>query len=402
MRLCQSSFRALTRSFIAVGLMSGVLALFALAAAWMLAQLIDANLAGAPLAASAPQAIILAIAVLATLFGKTVRDTMLNRRSIWLAHGLGSAVVAHEIWRGSDARHRTRSLSAVDAIAKFVGSPAAQVLTAAPWAIALIAALWLIHVDVAAVASAILVFEVVFVLVGVRITRGARQFDADDQAWTTGQDAIATGRAENVSMDRARLVAERWEAAHALRFGSTYRDLQRRSRREALLAALDLLTAVALLLAATYGTSNGLSVGSLAAVAVVAFGSLRIMSRVALEAPVYARARAARRQLVTLRVAKTRQGAACIPTIAAPRMRGPIAAALLTTAAAAAAIAAIAVVWQLPIAMAARNAIGWTSPSVAPQAALPDPAGSGQKGDAPQLAKSADTEKSKAVPKGRS
>lgn len=400
MRLCRNSFRALSRSLVAVGLMSGVIALFALAAAAMLAQLIDARLSGAAPAASLPQAIIFAISVLGALLGKTVRDTMLNRRRIWLAHGLGGAVVSHEIWRGSDARHRTRSLSAVDAIAEFVGSPAAQALTLAPWAIAMIAALWLIHADVAAVASAILLVQVALAFLGARMTRSARQFDVDDQAWATGQDVFAAGR-DSVSMDRARAIADRWEAAQALRFGSAYRDVQRQSRREALLNALDLSSAIALLLAAAYGTSNGLSVGSLAAVTIVALGSLRVMSRVVLEAPVYARARAARRQLITLRVAKTRQGAACLPAIAAPRMRGPIAAGLLTTAAAAAAIAVTAVAWRLPVAMAAWDAIGWASPAVAPQASLPDPVGSGQRDEAPPLAKS-DAAKTRTVPKGRS
>jgi len=339
--------------------MSGVVVLFALAAAVMLGQLIDARLSGASPAASVPQAIILAVAVLGALLCKAVRDTMLNRRRVWLAHGLGGAVVAHEVWRGSDARHRTRSLSAVDTIAAFVGSSAAQALTVAPWTMALIAALWLVHADVAAVASIVLLLQMTLALLGTRMTRGARQFDAGDQAWATGQDVVAAVGADSVCMDRARIVAERWEAAHALRFGSTYRDLQRQSRREVLLTALDLSAAVAIVLAAIYGAAPGLSPGSLVAVCVVALGALRVMSRVVLQAPVYARARAARRQLITLRVAKSRQGAACLPEIAAPRMRGPIAAGVLTTAAAAAAIVATAMAWQLPAAMAAWDAIGW-------------------------------------------
>ena len=110
MRLCQPFFRALARSFGVAVLLGGPVVGLWLVAAAALADLIDARLGGVPLLRLLQPLSILSIAALGAMAVQHARDTLLQRRRVWLEHTLGEVVLAHELWLGSDSRHRTRSL----------------------------------------------------------------------------------------------------------------------------------------------------------------------------------------------------------------------------------------------------------------------------------------------------
>jgi hypothetical protein len=277
-------------------------------------------------------------------------------------------------------------------------------ITHAPWAIAAVAGLWWFHPDVAAIGSAVLLLHITLAVLGSRITAQALQFDVTAQASIAGQDALSLPR-ESVSVEEARMIAERWVATQASRLGSTYKEAQRAGWRAATRTAFDLSTAIAIAIVATYGSAYGLSTGSLIAVCIVAFTSARTVSAVAAAAPKYARARAARRQLITLRAAKTSQGVPRMLEIPAPRMRGPIAAGVLATAATVAGVVVTALSWQIPTVAVAWGAVGTTDSTSVTETTLSEQSGRRANAfDAPasRPTKSPDTSKAGTVLKGRS
>ncbi len=367
MRLCQPYLSALARSFFAVWLLSGVIVMSWLAAAVALAQLIDAKLAVTPTATLIPLVAIISIAISGALVVQLARTTLLNRRRIWLAHGMGEAVLAHETWLNSETRHRTRSLAAVDTIAYFTGSRAATALAEAPWAILLICSLWSININIAAIAGISLVVLATLALSGSRLSRAARQFDTAFMAHAMGHDIMrqASGNA-NASLDHARRLAAAWENTQRALMASSYMQSQTRSRRVTLAVSINLLTLGAMTTVATSADDMTTSAGTLAATCLVAMGALSIVSRWAVDAFVCARARAAVRQLGTLRVARTRGGEARLPIIARPDLRAPMAAGVLATAATIAALAGAAVHWQLPMS----KLVGMTTAQLNPSAAV--------------------------------
>ena len=350
MRLCQPYLSALARSFFAVWLLSGVIISSWLVAAIAAAQIIDARLALAPTASLLPLATIITIAIAGALVVHMARGTLLNRRRIWLAHGLGEAVLAHETWLNSDTKQRTRSLAAVETIAQFTGSPAATALSETPWAVLVICGLWAIDINIASVATMALVVMLTFALSGCRMSRGARQFDTAHAAQTLGHDIMRDGCGDaNASLDHARRVAGRWENTQRAHMAASYAQTQAHERRRILVVALNAVTLGALIAVACASTDGAVTLGTLVASCAVASGALYVVSCWAAEAFVCASARAAKRQLGTLRVARTRGGEARLPSIARPDLRAPIAAGVFATAATAAALAGAAIHWQLPV-----------------------------------------------------
>ena len=349
MRLCQPYFRALSRGFVAIWLLSGVMMALWLVGIAAFARLIDAQIAHRPLPELLPLVAIVLIALGGALVVQLARDTLLNRRRIWLDHRLAEVVLAHELWRGSEARHRNRSLAAVDALGRFVGSPAAKALAEAPWAMAIVGGLWTLDADIAAVTSAAMLILLALALSGGRLTRSARQFDTTVMSVAAGQDLLHTIRLDTgLSLDDARLVAGRWETTQRNRVVAQYAYAQSYGRTRigtAILVAL--ATAAMAVLAIT--TSQGLSMGGLTAICLAGCGALLSVSRWVVDAGEVAAARSARRLLGTLRVARSRSGELRRPSVAAPDLRGPIAGALFATAASVAGLTLVVNYWQLPV-----------------------------------------------------
>ena len=364
MRLCQPYFRALARSFAAVWLLAGVTALMWIIAAVALARLIDAQLAREPQSALLPLLTVGSIACAGALGLQHARGTLLQRRRIWLEHGLGEVVLAHELWLGSETRHRTRSLAAVKAIADFTGSRAATALTEAPWAMAIAGGLWSVQMDIAAVLSVAMVLMLALALPNCRLTRTARQFDALLMAETAGQDIIrVAGLETNASLENARRVASQWEATQRGRVSGSYGAAQAHSRRALSVIAIKLFALVGIAGIAAAPSSGGrLSAGGLVAAGLVAMAVLQSLARWVEDAEVCAAARAAQRQLATLRVARSRSGAARSAPLAPPDLRAPIAAGLFVTAATAAGLAGAVVHWHLPVMSIMRDVSVFASP----------------------------------------
>lgn len=350
MRLCQPFFRALARSFGVAVLLGGPVVGLWLVAAAALADLIDARLGGVPLLRLLQPLSILSIAALGAMAVQHARDTLLQRRRVWLEHTLGEVVLAHELWLGSDSRHRTRSLAAVTSVARFMAGPATT-LAEAPWAMAIIGGLWAVQVDIAAVASGSMLLVLAFALAGSRIKRSARQYDSAASADAAGQHVIHSAPLDcSLSMEQARGIAARWEETQRGRMAAAYAEGQARARRSSGAAVMKLLAlmAFAAVIASDFADST-LSVGALIATALVAIAALHSLCRWVVDAGTVASARAAHRQLITLRIARARGGDAQRPAIAAPDLRAPLVAGFLATAATVAALAALTVYWQLPI-----------------------------------------------------
>lgn len=366
MRLCQPYFRALARNFAVVSLLSGVMMALALVAAAALAQIIDARLAHATVAELLPHLAVIAIAVAGAMLVRLARDTLLNRRRIWLEHGLGEAIVAHELWLGADNRHRLRSRAAVSTLARFTGSPLAAALAEAPWALFVVAGLWSIHLNIAVVASVALLLLFALAVFGSRVTDTALQFDLATTADANGQSVLQRAYAHTgASVDHARQVAAQWESTQRAHMAVTYRGLQRQGLRQAFVHLIVATATGAMAFAAGSGTDAAkVSTGGLVATCLVAFCALLVVSQWAIDAPIVARARAARRQLATLRAARTRAGEARLPVIARPDLRAPLAAGFFATAATAAALTAAVVHWQLPVGWILRERLAMVTPTL--------------------------------------
>ena len=351
MRLCQTQLRAFGRSLAAASLFSGVMAALWLVAAVAGARAISLHLAHQDTVEELPLVAVLAIALAGASLVQAARNTLLNRRAAWLDHSLSECVVAHELWRASDNRQLDRSLGAVAAIARFAGSPAAIALVEAPWAMAGLGGLWLIDIDLAAMANGSALVLLVMALTGSRITRQARQFDAGLAARHGGYDAIrAASLAPDASLERACDVASRWEATQRALVAWTYAGAQARVRRQ--LFARMVLTGSACgmgWIASKVHAQGGVGLSELIASLAAGLMAQGALSRAAVDARSAAYARAALRHLATLRVASSRQVETWRPAPASPDLRAPIAAAWLAAAASVAGLGGAATYWNLPV-----------------------------------------------------
>ena len=364
MRLCQPFFRALARSFTAVWLLSGVMAALALAGAAAMAGLIDAQIAHQTLSTQTPLLAVILIAGLGGAVLSLARATLLNRRRVWIEHRMAEYVLAHELWLASDARQRDRSLAAVATIGRFIGAPCAVAIAEAPWSLAILAGCGWFDRSISMAAGVAVAVLMLLTLWGSRVTRAARGFDAAGLAVHAGLDVIAAADLNTgASLDRAHAVAERWETSQRAYATACYTHGQSRARRHIVAGTVIGFAGFAVVaMTLAPDATRTLSVGGLAAVAAITCASLWPFLRLAIDAAHVAQARAARQQLLSLRVARTREGDARSMAIAAPDLRAPLTAGMLATAAAAASLLGAATYWQLPV------LASWTSAAVATDA----------------------------------
>ena len=347
MRLCQPFLSALKRSFATATLLSGAAIGLWLLAGTALARFIDGQLAHQALDAQLPVLAVAAIAIISAALLHATRATVLNRRRIWLDHGLGERVLAHELWLASEPRQQDRSLAAVACIAGFTGSRAALATVELPWSLILLAAVWQFDTAMAIAATSAAGMLTIVTLSASRKTRAARGFDVPARAYRSGHDAVRTARlASDASLDHACTVAERWEVSQRGRIASQYAFAQAAARRHALAATVVAIAAAAVLVAALSTSATGVTLGGRALVAVVAVAALLPLWRLAIDAASLGRARAARDQLLTLRVTKSHQRH---PVTEKLDLRAPIGFGLTTALAATAAMFWIIVTWQVPI-----------------------------------------------------
>lgn len=351
MRLCQPYFRALARSFAAGCVISGVMAGLWIIALYALARLIDAQLAHAALSELTPLLAVPAIAMTGALVLQHARDTLLQRRRIWLEHALGEAILAHELWRGSEQRQLTRSMAAVEAVATFIGGRSIPALTEAPWALAIAGALWSVNEDIAAVVGVAALLLLALAFGASRIAPAAHQFDISLAARMAGGDIIGLAALDsNASLAQARTIAGRWETSQRVRVGNCYTEAQAASRRATLVALIRLTALGAIVLVACAEASRGgASAGSCVSTGLVAAAVLRSLSHWSTNAGEFSIARAAARHLSILKLARPRNGETKRLPITVPDLRAPLAAGLFATVATAAGLAGVIAHWHLPM-----------------------------------------------------
>ena len=357
MPLCQPYFRALQRSFAAAWLLSGLMAALWLVAAYAFAQIFDAHLARQPLVSLLPLGTVLAIAVTGACMLQQAISTIFNRRQIWLEHGLGERVLAHELWAATDPRQRDRKLAAVMATGAFVGSRLAMALAHAPWALLIVACLWFVQFELAALASASSLLLIVIAVIGSRISKTARKFDGPFAAIAAGQNIVhRSGINHASSMEYAQTVAAHWEETQRSRVTMHYSAAQVLARRS--LCAVLLVATFAIVLGALaleVPLTSTFTPGALFVTCGALVMTQVILAHWAINAPVLGAARAARRELMSLRVSHPRERHSRLAAVPGPDLRTPIATGLLATAAAAAALFGAVSFWQLPLVNLARD-----------------------------------------------
>ena len=368
MRLCQPYLRALGRGLVAIGLLSGVVMALWLVAALVLAQIVDSTLAGNSLSDQAPQLTILAIAAGGAALLGLARTTLLNRRAGWVHHGLSELVLAHELWRGADIHQRDRSLAAAAVVGRFVASPSGRALTEAPWAMAILGGLWLVDLDLAAVANAGALVLGALALAGSRVTPRANQFHLPISAAHASHEALCAGRLPtDASLDQACAVAGHWEATQRGLIATTYAAAQSAARRRLVVLPVLIASIAAMAwLAQETIAHGGKRPGGVLAVCLGALLAQLVVARWALDARHTGMARAAVRHLVMLRIPRTRQSVTRLPAVVAPDLRAPLLGAWLMAATSIAGVAVTIDHWHVPLPAMSHNPF-------AARAAAPDP-----------------------------
>ena len=351
MRLCQPHLRALGRSLLAASLLSG-----AMAALWLVAAAAGARLTGLHLdhqdhTADVPLMAVIAIAMGGASLVQLARNTLLNRRTSWIDHSLSEFVLAHELWRACDRRQLDRSLGAVAAIARFAGSPAALALVETPWAMLVLGGLWMVNIDLAAIASGSALVLLLLALTGSRITQLARQFDTGYSAHNSGHDCIRAGGLEpDASLEQACDVANRWEITQRALVAWTYAGAQARARRQLAARLIVMSSACAIgWIAAVEHEHGKLGLDELMCTVTAAVLAQVVLLRATVDADRTGHARAALRHLAKLYIPRTRYGDTRLPALARPDLRAPIAAAWLAAAASLVGLASVATYWNLPV-----------------------------------------------------
>ena len=211
--------------------------------------------------------------------------------------------------------------------------------------------LWMVNIDLAAIASGSALVLLLLALTGSRITQLARQFDTGYSAHKSGHDCIRAGGLEpDASLEQACDVANRWEITQRALVAWTYAIAQARVRRQLAARLIVMSSACAMGWIAADAHAHGqLRIDELMFTVTAAVLAQAVLLRVTVDADRAGHARAALRHLATLHIPRTRQGGTRLPALAGPDLRAPIAAAWLAAAASLVGLASVATYWNLPV-----------------------------------------------------